>query len=163
MARETERAMTYWTDPRYYLKKGARYMGSDGEFNRALKDAFFFGSRQRAEDMKRRIGGRVIMKNPSKRKTLSRVRKALTKYVRGNAGRKSVRKSKKYLKTHHPELYRKFRPSLTRPTRGPKLNPPKVKGRKVKGGRAVTLRNFTGTIVKKSDGRVEILGRGRRK
>lgn len=41
-------------------------------------------------------------------------------------------------------------------------NPPRVKGRKVKGGRAVTLKNFTGTIVRKSDGRVEILGRGRK-
>ena len=37
-----------------------------------------------------------------------------------------------------------------------------VKGRKVKGGRSVTLKNFTGTIVKKSDGTVDILGRGRR-
>jgi hypothetical protein len=41
-------------------------------------------------------------------------------------------------------------------------NPPRVKGRKVKGGRAVTLKNFTGTIVRKSDGQVEILGRGRK-
>lgn len=39
---------------------------------------------------------------------------------------------------------------------------PSVKGRKVKGGRSVTLKNFTGTIVKKSDGTVDILGRGRR-
>lgn len=41
-------------------------------------------------------------------------------------------------------------------------NPARVKGRKVKGGRAVTVRNFTGTIVKRSDGTVDILGKGRR-
>ena len=44
-----------------------------------------------------------------------------------------------------------------------KQNPPRVKGRKVKGGRAVSLRGFTGTIVRRSDGTVNILGRGRRR
>ena len=39
---------------------------------------------------------------------------------------------------------------------------PSVKGRKVKGGRAVTLKNFTGTVVRKSNGQVLIQGRGRR-
>ena len=41
-------------------------------------------------------------------------------------------------------------------------NPPRVKGRKVKGGRAVSLKNFTGTVVKKANGQVQIMGRGRR-
>ena len=40
---------------------------------------------------------------------------------------------------------------------------PAAKGRKVKGGRAVTVRNFTGTVVRKSEGTVEILGTGRRR
>lgn len=43
-----------------------------------------------------------------------------------------------------------------------KGNPPRVKGHKVKGGRAVTLRNFTGTVVKKGS-QVIIRGRGKRK
>jgi hypothetical protein len=37
------------------------------------------------------------------------------------------------------------------------------KGHKVKGGRAVTLHNFTGSIIRKSNGQVEIKGRGRKK
>ena len=41
-------------------------------------------------------------------------------------------------------------------------NPPRVKGRKVKGGRAVSLKNFTGTVVKKANGQVQIIGKGRR-
>jgi hypothetical protein len=45
----------------------------------------------------------------------------------------------------------------------PKNNPASVKGRKVKGGRAVTLHNFTGSIIRKSNGQVEIKGRGRKK
>jgi hypothetical protein len=36
------------------------------------------------------------------------------------------------------------------------------KGRKVKGGRAVTVRNFSGTIVRKTNGQVVIHGRGKR-
>jgi hypothetical protein len=41
-------------------------------------------------------------------------------------------------------------------------NPPRVKGRKTKGGgRSVTLRGFTGTVTKKG-GQVIIRGRGRR-
>ncbi len=46
--------------------------------------------------------------------------------------------------------------------RAARSNPARVKGRKVKGGRSVTLKNFTGTVVRKSDGRVEIRGKGRR-
>lgn len=44
-----------------------------------------------------------------------------------------------------------------------KGNPPRVKGRKGKGGaRSVTLRNFTGTVTKRG-GQVIIRGRGKRK
>lgn len=43
-----------------------------------------------------------------------------------------------------------------------KSNPPRVKGRKTKGGgRSVTLRNFTGTVTKKG-GAVVIRGKGKR-
>jgi hypothetical protein len=95
-----------------------------------------------------------------------RVGKALKKYVRGNAGwrktglgKRSIRASKKrWLKRGHTreEIKRVL-------THMKKQNPPKVKGRKVKGGRAVSLKNFTGTIVKRANGTVQILGRGKRK
>ena len=42
-------------------------------------------------------------------------------------------------------------------------NPAPVKGHKVKGGRSVTLHNFTGSIIRKSNGQVVIKGRGRKK
>lgn len=89
-------------------------------------------------------------------------------------GKQSMRKFKRAMKQGHPgqvlrrDDYRELVEMLGRDA-GPgirkkaKLNPPRVRGRKVKGGRAVTLRNFTGTIVRKADGRVEILGRGRKK
>ena len=35
-------------------------------------------------------------------------------------------------------------------------------GRKVKGGRAVSLRNFTGSVVRMSNGQVVIRGKGKR-
>jgi len=35
-------------------------------------------------------------------------------------------------------------------------------GRKVKGGRAVSLRNFTGSVIRKSNGQVVIRGKGKR-
>jgi hypothetical protein len=41
-------------------------------------------------------------------------------------------------------------------------NPSKAKGRKVKGGRAVTLKNFSGTVTRKANGQVDIRGRGRK-
>lgn len=104
----------------------------------------------------------------SKRKVRRRVAKALRKYVRGNA---SIRKSKKHMKTllrkHWPGLSKTARAAehreISRILKGAKSNPAHVKGRKVKGGRAVTVRNFTGTIVKKADGTVQIVGKGRRK
>lgn len=103
----------------------------------------------------------------TKRSVRRRVAKALKKYVRGNAGwrktglgKRSIRASKKrWLKRGHTreEITRLIKSELKH------KNPPRVKGRKTKGGRAVTLKNFTGTIVKKSDGTVQIVGRGRRK
>lgn len=45
---------------------------------------------------------------------------------------------------------------------GSPTNPSRAKGRKVKGGRAVTLRNFTGTITRKANGQVVIRGKGRK-
>lgn len=117
---------------------------------------------------------RARRRNASKRSVRKRVSKALTKYVRGNPhrGKQSMRKFKKLLKggQSKPRMtkadWREIQ-SVLGSDAGPgvhrKANPPRVKGRKVKGGRAVTLRNFTGTIVKKSDGTVGILGRGRRK
>lgn len=115
----------------------------------------------------------------SKRSVRRRVAKALRKYVRGNAGPRSMRKSKKAIKTKYTKMGRsgvlgsstfgpKYKYSGHPFSRGTtdrlrKFNPPKVKGRKVKGGRAVTLRNFTGTIVKKQDGTVQIVGKGKRK
>jgi hypothetical protein len=41
-------------------------------------------------------------------------------------------------------------------------NPRHVKGAKCAGGRSVSLRNFTGRVIKKRDGTVQILGRTRK-
>jgi hypothetical protein len=41
-------------------------------------------------------------------------------------------------------------------------NPRRVKGAKCNGGRSVSLRNFTGRVIKKRDGTVQILGRTRK-
>lgn len=43
-----------------------------------------------------------------------------------------------------------------------KQNPTRVKGTKCNGGRAVSVRNFTGRVIRKRDGTVQILGRTRR-
>lgn len=109
-------------------------------------------------------------RNASKRSVRRRVAKALKKYVRGNAGRFSIRKTKKRMKAKERAshsmgraLYDKGFTTRYISELKKRGNPPRIKGRKVKGGRAITLRNFTGTIVKKSDGTVGILGRGRRK
>ena len=116
-------------------------------------------------------------KNAFKWQVRKRVRKALKKYVRGNPGRRTPKRYRvhftdgKTIDLHSNEFKggkRTIERALQRARkqgliRGVQSNPPRVKGRKVKGGRSVTLRNFTGTIVRKSDGRVEILGRGRKK
>lgn len=101
---------------------------------------------------------------------------------RRNAGRGSFRKTKKQLRKKGYTIKSSKRmkhaikgsfegtgrsaPSMVAWGTGPKwrrANLPRVKGRKVKGGRAVTLHNFTGTIVKRSDGTVQFLGRGRKR
>jgi hypothetical protein len=125
----------------------------------------------------------------SKRKTLARVRKALTKYVRGNptfdisVRRRRLGPSGRTGRFAEGRFHafqveastaaeavkiarRRVKDEGWGSIRGivaTKRNPPRVKGRKTKGGRAVTLKNFTGTVVKKSDGTVQIVGRGRRK
>lgn len=38
-------------------------------------------------------------------------------------------------------------------------NPKRVKGAKVKGGRSVILTNFTGRVIRKRNGQVQIIGR----
>jgi len=43
-----------------------------------------------------------------------------------------------------------------------RANPRRVKGAKCNGGRSVSLRNFTGRVIKKRDGTVQILGRTRK-
>lgn len=120
----------------------------------------------------------------SKRKVRRRVAKALKKYVRGNpakyeyviqagdgpaegydepySSRKEAMAMVKWMRKHlfRPESDPRF---FWLKKQQSKSNPPRVKGRKTKGGRAVTLKNFTGTIVKKSDGTVQIVGRGKRK
>lgn len=100
----------------------------------------------------------------TRRSVERRVSKALKKYLKRGNGPMSLRQTKRTVKrvagAKEAREWAKRMKALSRERRG---NPPRVKGRKVKGGRAVTLRNFTGTIVKKADGTVDILGKGRRK
>lgn len=42
-------------------------------------------------------------------------------------------------------------------------NPARIKGHKVNGGRAVSLKNFTGKVVKHANGAISILGIGKKK
>lgn len=119
----------------------------------------------------------------TRRSVRKRVAKALRKYLRGNPGtnyRYRVAKGRGgyvlVLQQKLPGMSWETVKSSTYATRAEAIdngkymlnawkrsNPPRVKGRKTKGGRAVTLKNFTGTIVKKSDGTVQIVGRGKRK
>lgn len=138
-----------------------------------------------ADETGREFGGKCVAEAQTKREAKD-VAARLNARLRGlrNAGPRSVRKSKKVARARgqtyyetKPFKFRKFRqPKDIRRgylTGQPKpigysggkfrSNPPRVKGRKVKGGRSVTLRNFTGTVVRKSDGTVNILGRGRRR
>jgi hypothetical protein len=77
--------------------------------------------------------------------------------------------------TSQTAAIRKFRQSSSGIRRGDKFaarkvgddqynpaNPRRVKGAKIAGGRAVSLRNFTGRVIRKRDGTVQILGRTRR-
>lgn len=98
----------------------------------------------------------------SKRKTRKRVAAALKKYVRANRAGEKKRLQRMKREGWTPRVRHGHLRARARALGAKLVNPSRVKGRKVKGGRAVTVRNFTGTIVRKSDGTVDILGRGRR-
>jgi hypothetical protein len=91
----------------------------------------------------------------------SSARQALLKFRREWGHRGESRKLKAMrLNPSKRSVRKRVAAALKKYVRG---NPARVKGRKVTGGRAVTVRNFTGTIVKKSDGTVDILGKGKRR
>jgi len=54
---------------------------------------------------------------------------------------------------------RELREAQAELRRESRTNPKRVKGAKCNGGRAVSLRNFTGRVIRKRDGTVQILGR----
>jgi len=127
--------------------------------------------------------------NPSKRKTRKRVSSALKKYIRKvtpNPGKSVVRVKEGQSLEAGERRAQKMADRLGRPveihyqrvssegktygthnlywayldTKYPKQKNPA--GRKVKGGRAVSLRNFTGSVVRMSNGQVVIRGKGKR-
>ena len=121
-------------------------------------------------------GWRSRKRNPSKRKTLKRVGKALKKWVRGNPSHglglteAQIKARIRDLKSSLPAQSRERQRVMTiyrRELRRLKANPSRVKGRKVKGGRAVTLKNMKSvTITRKSNGVVSVRGvqlRGRKR
>lgn len=116
------------------------------------------GGRRNAGIRERRARGTKTGRFPgSMRLTKKRIKKrrmATPTYAEAVSGKFS-RKRLKQIK------YGRTLGAGGRPVSPTLLNP--VRGRKVKGGRSVTLRNFTGTIVKRSDGTVNILGRGRKR
>ncbi len=78
--------------------------------------------------------------NPSKRRTRKRVAKSFSKFMK--AGGLSAHSQFKRM----PDgTFKKI------------SNP----GRKVKGGRAISLKNFTGRVIRKSNGQVIIAGKGK--
>lgn len=66
-------------------------------------------------------------------------------------GRRNPSKRKKSASKRVSAALKKYMASL-------KKNP----GRKVKGGRSVSLKNFTGSVIRKSNGQVVIKGKGKR-
>lgn len=74
------------------------------------------------------------------------------------AARKTNPRRRKYYEHDYKTGQSKW---VTRPIPSDKKkgNPMPVAGRKVKGGRAVSVKNFTGTITRKNDGTVIIRGR----
>lgn len=108
-------------------------------------------------------GGRF--RNAGGRRSKVSGKRGNVKKRRRNAGPRSVRKTMKRLKAggYVPVKRHRYGPYYKGKPQRAKNAPARVKGRRVKGGRAVSLRNFTGTIVRKSDGTVNILGRGRRR
>ena len=97
-----------------------------------------------------KTGARTYVHADDPKGSKYRVGSARAKVERENPGR-----FPKYWYTKAGFLKKRYRSQARR------FNP--VKGRKVKGGRAVSLRNFTGTVVQKKDGSVNILGKGRRR
>lgn len=96
-------------------------------------------------------------RNPRRHSSIRRTKKHMVKMLKGLYPHLSKAQEKR----ERAEISRIIRAGGAK-SYGGRLNPPRVKGRKVKGGRAVTVRNFTGTVVKKRDGTVQIVGRGRR-
>lgn len=82
----------------------------------------------------------------------------LTKAARRRAALKGIRR-KNAAKKRKPSARKRITAALKKYMR----NPAKVKGRKVKGGKAVSLKNFTGTVIRKTNGQVVISGRGKKK
>lgn len=74
------------------------------------------------------------------------------------ASRKTNPRRRKYYETDYKTGISRW---VTRPIPSDKKkgNPMPVVGRKVKGGRAISVKNFTGTITRKNDGTVIIRGR----
>jgi hypothetical protein len=126
-------------------------------------------------------GWRSRKRNPSKRKTLKRVGLALRKWVRGNPkswadwtlrakvhGIASARESAKIHRSYGDaarivkmsgDWYGVYTKETGKSKPYDPRNPSRVKGRKVKGGRAVTLRNMkTVTITRHRNGAVSVRG-----
>jgi hypothetical protein len=106
--------------------------------------------------------------NPRRRRTnagpfsLRKTKKRIKGLLRSSApSPRQRRQIKEALGPGYKKRFAKSGPGLWRTPQEVRFNA--VKGRKVKGGRAVTVRNFTGTIVRRSDGSVDILGKGRRR
>ena len=87
----------------------------------------------------------------------SRRRAALKGWRNRSKKRNPVkRKRKTSAKKRISSALKKYMRSLKNPA-------PKVKGRKVKGGRAVSLKNFTGSVIRKSNGQVLIRGKAKKR
>ena len=92
-----------------------------------------------------------------------RITRALKKFVRANPRNTSRTRQRvealKRAATSGDTLRGKAGRAWRALKPGARLNPRRVKGAKVAGGRAVSLRNFTGRVIRKRDGTVQILGR----
>lgn len=87
------------------------------------------------------------------RRTKADRRRAALKGIRNKARRRNGAKEK---------ASKRISSALKKYVERMKGNPSKVKGHKVKGGRGVSLRGFTGTVVRLSNGQIAIRGKGRR-
>ena len=144
------------------------YETGDPDIKRRAKELRARGYRVHSESMGSQVTqyGRLKM-------TLLDIRPGTSgdAYLEQANPRRSVRHTKKRMK----KLLLKYHPKLSKAQQRREMgevrriiraggfgrsNPLKV--RKVKGGRAVSLRNFTGTVVQKKDGSVTFRKRGRR-